>query len=242
MIIKGYAHSTTLVATLKLHLASNEIFRDYLDEPAPNLVAKMKFKLNGGVTHDDSRMKDVECLGATARDIFSNDVDIAIECEEPPTMDTQVHESKVILATLQVILAQCCAMREIGTTSCIENWKQQVHSTPRQQQHNVQKLCEIILFQAIYSLLHLLAIAILSIPAFTYMIAQSVGSYGVFQLFSNSTLVSIWGVLLKSYLYRTATMLAGFRKRWDPDAHGMSDGSTGIRFNQWRTKSMFIIL
>ena len=158
------------------------------------------------------------------------------------TMDTQVHESKVILATLQVILAQCCAVREISTASCIENWKQRVHSTPRQQQHNVQRLCKHILFKAVYSLLHLLVIAILSIPAFTYMIAQSVGSYGVFQLFSNSTLVSIWGILLKSYLYQTATMLARFRKRWDPDAHGMSDSSTGIRFNQWRTKSMFIIL
>ena len=158
--------------------------------------------------------------------------------------DKLSRESRVILATLHRMFLQCGTVCGVHTGSCIDNWKDRMNWKKR---YNVWWPCKWIkwtVFHTTNALLHLLVIALLSIPGFAYLIAQSVGSYGVLKLFSNATVVSISGILLKSFLYRVATLLARFRQWFyliDAVADRNSLPLVGVRFNLWRTKSMFII-
>jgi hypothetical protein len=92
--IKGYTHHTTRVETLKLLLASCNAFSKHCDGSTYEIKDKMKLTLNGESTQDITRVDDVECRCATARNIFSNSVDNTITGEEPPTKDTDGHTEK----------------------------------------------------------------------------------------------------------------------------------------------------
>ena len=163
--------------------------------------------------------------------------------------ENQEWESRVVLATFRRIFMQCNTTGNNRLTkikkvrwaaSCVENWQEQVNWKKRR---DVWHPCKWMVFYVLNTLLHLSIIALLSIPGFMYLIAKSVGSYGVLKAFSNSTVVSISGIILRTPLYWVATMLAGFRQQFYEDEviNRKSLPLSGIKFNQWRTTSMFII-
>ena len=160
--------------------------------------------------------------------------------------DKHERESRVILATLQRILVQCSAARKIEFgRNCVENWKERVNLKERlnlKERVNLKRdvwwPCKWVAFHALNVVLHLLIIALLSIPGLMYIVQQSVGSYGVLKVFANATVVSISGSLLRISLYWVATKLATFQQMVYVNQKVQVDK---IKFNRWRTKSMFII-
>lgn len=147
----------------------------------------------------------------------------------------------MILSTLQ-----CSAAREIEFgRNCVENWKERVNLKERlnlKERVNLKRDVwwpwKWVAFQALNLVLHLLITALLSIPGLMYIVQQSVGSYGVLKVFANATVVSISGSLLKISLYWVATKLATFQQMVYVNQKVQVDK---IKFNRWRTTSMFMI-